>query len=321
MGEPSVSGDGLYDLVVIGGGPAGATAGLYGARAGLRTLVVDKGLRSGALGLAQRIANYPGAGGELSGAELLERMRDQARSQGAEFAQGKVVASMLREGAHELLIGDGSYRGRAMVIATGSMGRAPSVAGEEEFVGKGVGYCATCDAAFFRDKTVAVVGDSDEAGEETLLLAKLAGQVHLVVPGKEAKMDSDLLAQVESHPLVDVHMATSLRQISGGEQVEKVRLRPPGGEEYELSVAGVFIYLQGARPAVDFLGGQLELDEKGHISVDEWFSASAPGVFAAGDVIGPRVRQVVVAAAQGAQAAMAAERYLSGRAGIRPDWS
>ncbi len=310
-----------FDLIVVGGGPAGTTAALYAARAGIRTLVVDKGAESSALGLARRIANYPGTGGELSGEELLGKMRQQASAQGAAFVQDRAIASLLGQGEQEIVGAEGSYRGRALVVATGALGREASVPGEQRLLGKGVGYCATCDAAFFRDKTVAVVGGSEEAAEEGLLVAKFAQTVHLVVPAGALKARGELANEVQAHPGVEVHVGTSLREILGADRVEGLRLKPKGGEEYTLAVDGVFIYLQGARPVVDFLGGQLELTPKGYVLVDEWFAASVPGVFAAGDVVGPRLRQVVVAAAQGAQAAMAAERYVSGRAKVRPDWS
>ncbi len=310
----------MYDVVVVGGGPAGATAALYTARAELRTLVVDKGLRSGALGMAGRVANYPGVRGTLSGAVLLQGMRDQAQEHGAEFVQDKAMASLLGGAAHEIVGAIGSYRGRTLIVATGSMARTASTPGEERLVGKGVAYCATCDAAFFRGRDVVVVGTGDEAAEECLLIARFSPRVHMVVPAPDLKVEAELAEEVAQHPHVRLHLDTRLEEIVGKDQVEGVRVRGPSGETELLAVAGVFIYLQGGRPVVDYLGGQLELTATGCVSADDVLSTSVPGVFAAGDVLCRHLRQAVIAAAQGAQAAMAAERYLSGRSRLRPDW-
>ncbi len=309
----------VYDMVVVGGGPAGATAALYAARADLHTLVVDKGLRSGALGMAGSVANYPGVRGPVSGAVLVQRMRDQAQEHGAEFVQDKAMASLLGGASHEIIGTLGSYRGRSVVVATGSMGRTASTPGEERLVGKGVAYCATCDAAFFRNRDVAVVGTGEEAVEECLLIARFSSRVHLIVPAPALKVDAELAEEVADHPHVRLHRNTRLEEIIGEDKVEAVRVTGPDGES-ELRVDGVFIYLQGGKPVVDYLGGQLELTGTGCIRADEVLTTSVPGVFAAGDVLCRHLRQAVAAAAQGAQAAMAAERYLSGRARLRPDW-
>ena len=310
-----------YDVVIIGGGPAGASAAIYTARAKLRTLVIDKGLTAGALGLTHKIANYPGVPEEITGAELLQRMRQQARSFGAEFVQDKVLSVDLQSDPKVIWCGEGDYTARAVVLATGSMGRTKGVPGEEEFLGRGVSYCATCDAAFFQNLEVAVAGNNDEAVEEALHLAKFASKVHFLVPTPDLKVDDPLVREVEGHPAIEVYYGARLREIIGEELVTGVRVAPRGSEEHILPVRGAFVYLQGNKPITDFLQGQLPTSESGCLVVDDQYQTSIPGVFAVGDLLCNHVKQAVVAAADGVIAAMAIDRYLSGRATLRPDWS
>ena len=171
-----------YDVIIIGGGPAGASAAIYTARSNLRTLVIDKGLTAGALGVTNKISNYPGVPGPVSGAELVEIMRRQAESFGAEFRTDKVVGVELAGDVKTVTAGTGSFQSRAIILATGSMGRTSVVPGEEQYLGRGVSYCATCDGAFFRNRPVAVVGNNDEAVEEALFLTKYTEHVQLIVP-------------------------------------------------------------------------------------------------------------------------------------------
>jgi len=311
----------IYDVVIIGGGAAGATAAIYTARADLKTLVLDKGLRTGALGMTGKIANYPGVPGEVSGAELLKRIRGQAENFGAHFVQDKVLTTNLRGEVKEVQGSKGVYYGRTVIIATGSMGRTHTVPGEERLLGRGVSYCATCDGAFFRDQEVAVAGNNDEAVEEALFLTRFARRVHLLVQTPELKASPDLATEVSQHPKMEIHLATRLREVLGEQQVESVRVVARGGQEQVVPVAGVFIYLQGGKPITDFLDGQLPTTETGCLMVDEAMQTSISGVFAVGDVLCNHLKQVVVAAAEGAMAAIALQRYLSGRDKLRPDWS
>jgi thioredoxin reductase (NADPH) len=320
-GGKDETGEDMYDVIIIGGGPAGATAAIYAARADLKTLVLDKGLTAGALGMTSRIANYPGVPGEISGAELLERIRNQAESFGARFVQDKVLTASVRGEVKEVSGGRDSYHAQAVIIATGSMGRTQTVPGEEQLVGRGVSYCATCDGAFFRDHDVAVVGNNDEAVEEALFLTRFARRVHLLVLTPDLKTSPELADEVSQHPKVEVHPATRLREVVGEQQVKSVRVAPREGKEQEIPVAGVFIYLQGGKPITDFVGDQLPTTEAGCLTVDEVMQTSIPGVFAVGDVLCNHLKQAVVAAGEGAVAAMALQRYLSGREKLRPDWS
>ena len=189
-----------YDVIVIGGGPAGTTAAIYTARANLRTLVIDKGLTAGALGITAKISNYPGVPGPISGARLVEIMREQAESFGATFMTDKVVGIDLTSEPKQVMAGTGTFTAPAVILATGAMGRTSSVKGEAELLGRGVSYCATCDGAFFRDQDVAVIGNNDEAVEEALFLTKFARQIHLIAPTPSLKARDELTAEMRGCP-------------------------------------------------------------------------------------------------------------------------
>jgi len=310
----------VYDVVIIGGGPAGTSAAIYTTRADLKTVILDKGLTSGAMGTATRIANYPGVPGPVRGADLLQHMHDQGESLGVEYVREKALSATLDGEIKQVRTTQGTYRGRAVIIATGSMGHSRGIAGEERLLGRGVSYCATCDGAFFRDREVAVAGSNEEALEEALLLARFASRVHVLSPTPELKATRDLIQEVNEHPRIELYPSARLREIVGQEQVQAVRFSGAEGEQ-TLSVDGVFVYLRGRAPITDFLGGQLPTDESGCLLVDAEMQTSIPGVFAVGDVLCQHVKQAVISAAEGAIAGVAVRRYLSGREKLRPDWS
>ena len=309
-----------YDVIIIGGGPGGASAAIYTARADLRTLVIDKGLTAGALGITGKISNYPGVPGTVTGAELVEIMREQAESFGAEFLTDKVVGVDLKSEPKMVMAGTGSFYAKVVILATGSMGRTSSVKGEEELLGRGVSYCATCDGAFFRDKTVAVIGNNDEALEETLFLTKFAEKIHLIVPTPEMKARDVLLAEVEANPKIDVLMGTRLKEISGNGTVKSIRVQSRGGSVEELPVSGAFVYLQGGKPITDYLMEQLETSPDGCLVVDDEMQTAVPGVFAIGDLLCSHIKQAVIAASDGVIAAIAADKYINGRKKVKQDW-
>jgi thioredoxin reductase (NADPH) len=310
-----------YDVVIIGGGPAGATAAIYTARADLRTLVIDKGLTAGALGITGKIANYPGILEEISGSELLQRMREQAESFGAKITSDKVQAVDLTSEVKTVYGNNGTYTAPKVIIATGSMGRGQRVKGEDHLLGRGVSYCATCDAAFFRDKVVALVGNSDEAVEEAIYLTRFIRHLHFLSPTPEIKAPMELMEELEGNPKVTILYGASLREVMGESHVQGVRVGRRGLPEEIIPVSGVFIYLQGGIPITDFLQGQVELSEKGCLIVDHENQTGIPGVFAVGDVLCNHVKQAVVAAAEGAVAGMAVEKQLRGRKQLVTDWS
>ncbi len=310
-----------YDVLIIGGGPAGASAAIYTSRAGLKTLIIDKGLTAGALGMTAKIANYPGLQGEISGEDLLLQMRDQAKSFGAELVSDKVIGVDLTSEVKSIYGNGGTYTGSAVIIATGSMGRGKRVSGEDELLGQGVSYCATCDAAFFRDKEVMVAGSSDEAIEEALFLTKFVNRVHFLCPTPELKAPQHLVDELTANTKVALYKGASLQEIIGNGKVEAVRFTRRGEPEQTLAVSGAFVYLQGGKPVTDYLMGQLETSENGCLVVDSEFRTAIPGVFAVGDLLCEHVKQAVVAAAEGAVTGMAVEKALRGRKQLVVDWA
>ena len=311
----------IYDVVIVGGGPAGVSAAIYTARADLSTLVVDKGIASGALGMSSKIANYPGSQGEVKGLDLLEAMRSQAQEFGAQFVQDKVQAVDLGGEVKTVYGNSGNYPGRAVVIATGAMGRGRRVEGEERLLGRGISYCATCDAAFFRDKIVAVAGSSDEAVEEALFLTRFVKELHFISPAEKLKVPEHLAQELAEHEKVRLYLNARVQEFVGIEQLEAVRFSLPGEEDSTVAVSGAFVYLQGGKPITDYLMEQLACGENGGILVDKEYQTALPGVFAVGDVLEEHIKQVVVSAAEGAVAGIAAEKFLRGRKKLTVDWS
>lgn len=315
------SADTKVDVLIIGGGPAGATAAIYTSRAGLSTLVIDKGLTAGALGITGKIANYPGVNNPVSGAELLERMRDQAISFGTRFVADKVVGIDLAGTEKTVYANQAVYTSRAMIIATGSMGRGTRIKGEDHLLGRGVSYCATCDGAFFRDKEVVVAGNSDEAIDEALFLTRFASRVYFLSPAPELKAPQHLVDELQNCEKVKLFKGANLLELIGEDKVEAIRFVQRGIPEETLPVSGAFIYLQGGKPETDFLQGQLELTDAGCLMVDHEFQTTIPGVYAIGDVLCDHIKQAVIAAGEGAAAAIALEKNLHGRGKLSVDWS
>jgi thioredoxin reductase (NADPH) len=311
----------LYDILIIGGGPAGATAGIYAARAGLKVGILDKGLTTGALGTTSKIANYPGIDGEISGSELLQVMRKQALSFGAEFINDKAIGSDLSSTPKAVFGNLGVYPARSIIIATGSMGRSNLIKGEAELLGRGVSYCAVCDAAFFKGKDVAVIGKSDEAIEEALYLTRFARTLHFFSPTEQVNVPPETLAELSEKENVVMHPGSVVREICGEQKVECLKFSTRGSKDEEsLPLEGVFVYLQGGKPITDFVAGQLEVSEEGCLQVDRENQTAIPGVYAVGDVLCSHVKQAVIAASDGAIAAISAEKWLRGKARYRTDW-
>jgi len=307
--------DEVYDVAIIGAGPAGSTAAIYAARARLKTLLLDKAALGGALALTPRIANYPGLGFDrpLSGAELLRLMHQHAIHFGAEFVQTQVYAVDLSVEPKQIITADRVYASHTIIIATGAGARTRRLPGEEELLGRGVSYCATCDGAFFQDQEVAVVGNNEEAVTEAQVLTRYARLVHVLSPTSHLIADPEAVAALEANPRVIIRLHYPVRAILGKEAVEAVVVEQPDGQRGTIPVTGVFIYLPGNKPATAFLEGQVELDERGYIITGPDLQTSVPGVFAAGDVRGNPVQQVTLATADGTLAALAADRFLRKR--------
>lgn len=308
----------IYDVIIIGGGPAGLTSGLYTARSRLKTIILDKSSTAGALAYSSKIENYPGLNEPVSGKTLLDIIRRQATRFGAEYKETQVVGVNLTEDIKEIITMDSIYKGKTLIIATGSMGRKPSIKGESEFLGRGVSYCAICDAAFFRGKKVCVIGNSEEAVKEAGILARFAETVYLISPTIKLKVDD----HPDLHlPNIKTLLGYHVLGIEGRDVVEKIKMLGPDEKESELNLSGVFVYLHGNVPITDFLAGILETREDGCIQVNCMMETSIPGIFAAGDVTCTDIRQVVVAASQGCIAALSAEKYLYKRKRHRMDWA
>jgi thioredoxin reductase (NADPH) len=307
----------LYDVIIIGGGPAGLTAAQYASRANLKTIVLDKSPTAGALAFTKRIENYPGLTRPMTGKELLDIFRKQAIDFGAEYREEQVVGVQLEGEVKEVHTIQNSYKGKTVIIATGAMGRKPTIKGEKEFLGRGVSYCAICDAAFYKGMTVAVIGDSEEAIKEAGVLTRFAGKVYLIAPSKEIRSDHPALSSGK----IEVIKGHRVTEIKGEDVVKGITIQErESGETRDMEVDGVFVYLHGSRPIVDFLNFALDLSDDECIIADKMMETSIPGVFTAGDVTCVEVRQVVVAAAYGCIAALSAEKYIHHRKRRRYDW-
>ncbi|NPA13957.1 MAG: FAD-dependent oxidoreductase [Aquificae bacterium] len=312
----------VWDVIIVGGGPAGASAALYAARGGLSTLVLYRAEADGALGITSNIENYPGVPGPISGYELLKIMRKQAKTFGAEFEKGTVIGANLKGDIKEVYTEDGRvYKGKTVIIASGSLERTSKIKGEDEFLGRGVSYCAVCDAHFYQGKPVIVVGDSEYALEEAELLSRFASKVIIVVPGKEVKAPPEMVRQLEQKDNVEFILGARPIEIVGKDVVEGLKVRLPNGEEKVIPAEGVFVFLGGNKPSVKWLMGQVELNEQGGVKVNlETMETNVPGVYAAGDVLGQRYKQAVIAAAQGVIAALNADKYINQRGDIKIQW-
>lgn len=310
--------DSLYDVVIVGGGPAGLSAAQYAARAKMKTVVIDKSATAGALAFASLIENYPGLDKPLTGRELLDSFRKQALRFGAEYAEAQVIGVSLEGEVKEVFTMDKTYQGKTVIIATGSMGRKATIKGEAELLGRGVSYCAICDAAFYRGSTVCVLGDSEEAVKEAGLLTRFAETVYLISPSQKLKVADDYpTLQIANLKVIS---GRSVLSIEGGETVEKIIMKDIQGNEEALAVSGVFVYLHGSKPIIDFLQGMVEVSGEECVLTGRMGETSVPGVFSAGDVTCTEVRQVVVAAAQGCVAALSAEKHVFHRKKTKYDW-
>lgn len=305
-----------YDVIIVGGGPAGLTAAQYTARARLKTLIIDKSPHSGALAYTNRIENYPGVS-PLPGIKLLELLRKQAIDFGAEYIEQQVIAVDIKGEIKIIFTLKGRYTSGTVIIATGSMGRIATIKGEEEFLGKGVSYCASCDAPFFGGKVAAIIGSSLEAIEEAVAVSGYASKVYIITPQKELPQSKQPTLMNKN---IEILTETSIRSIHGDDVVRGIKVIDGSGKESNIDVDGVFIYLHGTKPITDFLGESLNLTGSGCIEVDREMQTSINGVYAAGDVTCKRVRQAIISASEGCIAALSAERYIYRKKGMRFDW-
>lgn len=312
----------VYDCVIIGGAAAGLSAALYASRRTLKTLVLTKSL-GGQAALTPSIENYPGIE-KIGGIELMLKFQQHAKSYGAEFRFESVSA--LRKDGGLFLIETSSgaaYSARTVILAFGLTPRNLDVPGELELQGKGVTYCATCDAPLFKGKSTAVVGGTYEALDAALLLSKLESKVALIHDKAGYPAYKKLFAQVESDPNITIHLNTSVVRVEGTQCVEGITIQGMDSVQQSLAVAAVFVE-KGHKIDSKWVGDLVEFDARGAIAVTPNNETKTPGVFAAGDVTTQRDKQVVISAGEGAKAALSAYHYLqkqSGKPALRVDWA
>ena len=301
-----------YDVIILGGGPAGLAAAIYTARARLSTLLVEKAYPGGQLMLSDNVENYPGYPGG-PGMQLSEIMREQAERFGTE-SKIALVERLDLSGPEKVLYTSEKeeIRGKTLIITLGAGPRRLGVPGEREFVGRGVSYCAVCDGAFFKDKRLAVVGGGDSAVEDSVYLARYASSLYIIHRRDKFRAQQIIQERALANPVISVRWNSVVREIGGGETVQYVELEDVfTHEQSRLAVDGVFILI-GHDPSTRMLQGQVELDDAGYILTDEDMRTNVPGVFAAGDARRKSLRQIITAAADGAIAASAAEKYIEG---------
>ena len=301
----------LYDTLIVGGGPAGLTAGLYCARAKLRTLLFEKGTLGGQIALTDLVENYPGFPEGISGKELTQKFKEQAERFGLQIVRkevsriekvGKEIVAHLRTG--EVL------RSKTLILAVGSNPRKLGVPGEEEFLNRGISYCATCDGALFEGVPIAVVGGGDSATQESLFLTRFASKVYLIHRRDQLRAQKHLQEKVFSNPKISFVPNKVVEEIRGVDFVQSLLLRDTKDNTLsELPVEGVFIFI-GLEPNTGLLKGVVNLDDKGYIITDEKMRTSMEGVFAAGDCRSGATGQVAVAGGEGCIAAIEVEKYI-----------
>jgi thioredoxin reductase (NADPH) len=300
-----------YDVIIIGGGPAGLSAAIYTSRDRMETLLIERALTGGLINEADHVDNYPGFPEGISGFELTDKMHDQALKYGLKELSAEVTAVEPKgKRSFHVKTTDGEYLARAVIIAGGSDKQRMGVPGEKEFGGRGVSYCATCDAAFYRDKIVAVVGGGNSALYEALHLAKFASKVYIIHRRDQLRATAVVQERAKAEPKIEFILSSIVEAIEGKDFVEKVWLKNVATEQTsELKLDGIFIAI-GINPNTGYLKDLLELSPAGMIIVNDRMETSVPGIMAAGDIRHNSIRQTISAAGDGAVAALSAKRWV-----------
>jgi len=299
-----------YEVIIIGGGPAGLSAGLYTSRARLGSLLIEKMGVGGQIADAEQVDNYPGFPQGIGGFELGQLMHQQATEYGLETLLAEVTGIELQERQKVVKTTEGNFATKAVIIASGSERRKLGIPGEEKFTGKGVSYCATCDAPLFREKPVAVVGGGDAAITEAIYLAKFASKVTVIHRRDQLRASRILQEKAFAEPKIEFLWDSVAEEIEGTDLVQRIRLHQvKTGEKSTLDISGVFISV-GLKPNTDYLKGVLPLDAAGYIITNDKMETEIPGILAAGDIRHNSARQAITAAGDGATAAIYAERFI-----------
>ncbi|MBE0479693.1 MAG: thioredoxin-disulfide reductase [Dehalococcoidia bacterium] len=299
-----------YQVIIVGGGPAGLAAGLYTARARLNALLIEKLMPGGQLVNAELIENYPGFPEGISGSDLGSLMEQQARKYGLEILMDEVSGVEVKGDLKIVKTAESTYTGRTLIIASGASHSRLGVPGEDELSGRGVSYCATCDGALFKDASVAVIGGGDTALSDALLLSRFASRVTIVHRRDKLRASKILQERAYDDPRIEFLLNSVVEAVEGNNRVEQLQVRNVRtGERSILAVDGVFIAV-GSKPGTGYLAGLLALSEDGSIAVNANMETSVPGIFAAGDIRSESCHQVAAAVGDGVCAAMAAQKYL-----------
>lgn len=301
----------MYDVLIIGAGPAGLTSGIYAARSGLKTGIVEMGMPGGQAASTEKIENYPGFPEGIGGYELMNQFQLQAEAYGAEFLFEEVQSLELESPIKKVTTDTKTIEAKAIIIAAGSKPRPLNVPGEKTFHGRGVSYCATCDGAFFRGKKVVVIGGGDAALEEGAYLTKFADEVTIIHRRAEFRAAQIAVERAKNNSKIKFLYNTIVEEILGSDHVEGVRIRELlSGQTSNIPADGVFIFV-GTEPNDRFLQGELAIGERGYIHTDNLLQTSIPGVFAVGDIRDTPLRQVATAVGDGALAAVQVDKYLT----------
>ena len=300
----------LYDVIIIGGGPAGLSAGLYTSRNKLNTLLIEKGLIGGNINEAEKVDNYPGFPKGIGGMELTALMHEQASLYGTEVIYDNVSDIKIADNVKTVTTSQGDFSAKALIITGGSERQKLNVPGEKEFSGKGVSYCATCDGPFFRDKRVAVVGGGNAALYEALHIAKFASKVAVIHRRDQLRATPVVQDKVFSEPKIEIIWNSVVKEVQGEIFVNKLKLADvKSNKESFLEIDGVFVAI-GLVPNTSYLKDIVPLNDKGYIIVNNKMETGMPGIFAAGDIRENSIRQVIAAAGDGAVAAISAANYI-----------